>query len=146
MKSDPAINVAGFLVLVRDRFGTVRSLAMETIRIFDTTLRDGEQSPGATLTQPEKLEIARQLELMGVDVIEAGFPVSSDGDFESVRAIASEITGSTVCALARCHPKDIERAGDAIRDAKHGRVHIIGATSKIHPDHKLRKGKEEIIQ
>jgi len=119
---------------------------METIRIFDTTLRDGEQSPGATLTQPEKLEIARQLELLGVDIIEAGFPVSSDGDFESVHAIASEITGSTVAALARCHPKDIERAGNAIRHAKSGRIHLFCATSKIHRDHKLRKGKEEIIQ
>jgi 2-isopropylmalate synthase len=119
---------------------------METIRIFDTTLRDGEQSPGATLTQPEKLEIARQLELLGVDIIEAGFPVSSDGDFESVHAIASEITGSTICALARCHPKDIERAGNAIRHAKSGRIHLFCATSKIHRDHKLRKGKEEIIK
>src|SRR5271156_1165762 len=72
----------------------------ETIRIFDTTLRDGEQSPGATLTQAEKLEIARQLDLLGVDIIEAGFPISSDGDFESVRAIAGEITNSTICGLA----------------------------------------------
>jgi 2-isopropylmalate synthase len=119
---------------------------MEKIRIFDTTLRDGEQSPGATLTQPEKLEIARQLEILGVDIIEAGFPVSSDGDFESVHAIASEITGSTICALARCHPKDIERAGNAIRHAKSGRIHLFCATSKIHRDHKLRKGKEEIIK
>ena len=82
---------------------------METVRIFDTTLRDGEQSPGATLTQPEKLEIARQLETMGVDIIEAGFPISSDGDFESVKAIAAEITKSIVCGLARCTPKDVER-------------------------------------
>jgi 2-isopropylmalate synthase len=119
---------------------------MDMVRIFDTTLRDGEQSPGATLTQPEKLEIARQLELLGVDIIEAGFPVSSDGDFESVHAIASEITQSTICALARCHPKDIERAGNAIRHAKSGRIHLFCATSKIHRDHKLRKGKEEIIK
>jgi 2-isopropylmalate synthase len=119
---------------------------MDMVRIFDTTLRDGEQSPGATLTQPEKLEIARQLELLGVDIIEAGFPVSSDGDFESVRAIASEITGSTVCGLARCHPKDIERAGNAIKPAKSGRIHLFCATSKIHREHKLRKGKEEIIK
>ena len=82
---------------------------METVRIFDTTLRDGEQSPGATLTQPEQLEIARQLEIMGVDIIEAGFPISSDGDFESVKAIASEITKSTVCGLSRCTPKDVAR-------------------------------------
>ncbi|MDB5318770.1 MAG: 2-isopropylmalate synthase, bacterial type [Phycisphaerales bacterium] len=119
---------------------------MDIVRIFDTTLRDGEQSPGATLTQPEKLEIARQLESLGVDIIEAGFPVSSDGDFESVRAIASEIGGSTICGLARCHPKDIERAGNAIKPAKSGRIHLFCATSKIHREHKLRKGKEEIIK
>src|SRR6476469_577907 len=117
-----------------------------SVRIFDTTLRDGEQSPGATLTQLEKLEIARQLELLGVDVIEAGFPVSSNGDFESVHAIASEITGSIVAGLARCHPKDIERAGQAIRHAKAGRIHVFCATSKIHREHKLRKGKEDIIK
>src|SRR6195256_2041548 len=97
---------------------------METVRIFDTTLRDGEQSPGATLTLPEKLEIARHLEAMGVDVIEAGFPVSSEGDFESVRAVASEVTGSTVCGLARCAPKDIERAGEAVKDAAKSRIHV----------------------
>src|SRR5215217_4051053 len=118
---------------------------METVRIFDTTLRDGEQSPGATLTLPEKLEIARQLEAMGVDIIEAGFPVSSDGDFESVRTIAAEVTNSIVCGLARSHPKDIERAGEAVRYAKKPRIHVFCATSKIHRDHKLRKGKEEII-
>ncbi len=119
---------------------------MDTVRIFDTTLRDGEQSPGATLTQPEKLEIARQLEALGVDIIEAGFPVSSDGDFESVHAIASEITNSIVCGLARCYPKDIERAGNAIRHAKSGRIHVFCATSKIHREHKLRKGKADIIK
>src|SRR4051794_11655528 len=75
---------------------------MDPVRIFDTTLRDGEQSPGATLTLPEKLEIARALEAMGVDIIEAGFPISSEGDFQSVKAIAAEVTESTVCGLARC--------------------------------------------
>src|SRR5438552_11241823 len=84
----------------------------EIVRIFDTTLRDGEQSPGATLALPEKLEIARHLEAMGVDIIEAGFPISSDGDFESVSAIASELTRSVVCGLSRCTPKDVERAGE----------------------------------
>jgi 2-isopropylmalate synthase len=118
----------------------------DTVRIFDTTLRDGEQSPGATLTRPEKLEIARQLEALGVDVIEAGFPVSSNGDFESVHAISSEITDSVVAGLARCHPKDIERAGEAIKHAKAGRIHVFCATSKIHREHKLRKGKEDIIK
>ena len=117
-----------------------------TVRIFDTTLRDGEQSPGATLTRSEKLEIARLLESMGVDIIEAGFPISSDGDFEAVHTIASEITKSVVCGLARCIPKDIDRAGEAVRGAKHPRIHVFCATSKIHRDHKLKKGKEQIIE
>jgi 2-isopropylmalate synthase len=119
---------------------------MDTVRIFDTTLRDGEQSPGATLTLPEKLEIARHLEAMGVDIIEAGFPVSSDGDFESVRAIAAEVTDSVICGLARCHAKDIERAGEAVKNAAKPRIHLFLATSKIHREHKLRKGKEEILK
>src|SRR5437868_1718584 len=118
---------------------------METVRIFDTTLRDGEQSPGATLTKPEKLEIARQLEALGVDVIEAGFPVSSNGDWEAVHTIAGEITQSIVCGLARCHPVDIERAGEAVKIAAKSRIHVFCATSKIHREHKLRKGKEEIL-
>src|SRR5687767_13363549 len=105
------------------------------VRIFDTTLRDGEQSPGATLTLPEKLEIARHLEAMGVDVIEAGFPISSQGDFESVSAIAQEVTASTVCGLARCAAKDIERAGEAVRHAARPRIHVFCATSKIHREH-----------
>ena len=117
----------------------------DTVRIFDTTLRDGEQSPGATLTLPEKLEIARHLEAMGVDVIEAGFPISSDGDFESVRAIAAEVEKSVVCGLARCTPKDIDRAGEAVKDAARPRIHVFCATSKIHREHKLRKGKQEIL-
>jgi len=119
---------------------------MDTIRIFDTTLRDGEQSPGATLTLAEKLEIARHLESMGVDIIEAGFPISSIGDFEAVKTIASEITRSVVCGLARSTPKDIERAGEAIKHAAHSRIHIFCATSKIHREHKLKKGKEEILR
>jgi 2-isopropylmalate synthase len=123
-----------------------RSPVMETVRIFDTTLRDGEQSPGATLTLPEKVEVARQLELLGVDIIEAGFPISSNGDFESVRAVASEVSRSTVCGLARCIPADIDRAGEAVKLAASPRIHVFCATSKIHRDHKLRKGKEDIIK
>src|SRR5205814_2502498 len=119
---------------------------MDTVRIFDTTLRDGEQSPGATLTRPEKVEIARHLEQMGVDIIEAGFPIASDGDFESVKAIAAEITKSTVCGLARSTPKDVERAGEAVKDAAKPRIHVFCATSKIHRDFKLKKGKEDIIR
>src|SRR5690349_8933003 len=121
-------------------------MVMETVRIFDTTVRDGEQSPGATLTRAEKLEIARQLEIMGVDIIEAGFPIASDGDFESVKAIAGEILRSTVCGLSRCTPKDVERAGEAVKDAARPRIHVFCATSKIHRDHKLKKGKEDIIR
>src|SRR4051794_26843011 len=119
---------------------------MDTVRIFDTTLRDGEQSPGATLTLPEKVEIARHLESMGVDIIEAGFPIASEGDFESVKAIASQLTKSTVCGLARGTPKDIDRAGEAVKDAAKSRVHVFLATSKIHREHKLRKGKEDIVK
>jgi len=119
---------------------------MDTVRIFDTTLRDGEQSPGATLTHEEKLEIARLLQTLGVDIIEAGFPISSDGDFQAVRAISEEIERCTVCGLARSTPGDIARAGEAIKPAKSGRIHIFCATSKIHREHKLRKGKEEIIR
>jgi 2-isopropylmalate synthase len=119
---------------------------MDTVRIFDTTLRDGEQSPGATLTLAEKVEIARLLEQMGVDIIEAGFPISSPGDFESVKTIAGELHRSTVCGLARCTPKDIERAGEAVKGAAKSRIHVFCATSKIHRDHKLRKGKEDIIK
>ncbi len=119
---------------------------MDTVRIFDTTLRDGEQSPGATLTLPEKVEIARVLEQMGVDIIEAGFPISSPGDFESVQTIAGEITRSTVCGLARCTPNDIDRAGEAVKPAARPRIHVFCATSKIHREHKLRKGKEDIVK
>ena len=117
----------------------------DTLRIFDTTLRDGEQSPGATLTRPEKVEIARHLAAMGVDVIEAGFPVSSPGDFESVKAIAGEVDNAVICGLARCVPLDIERAGEAVRDAARPRIHVFCATSKIHREHKLKKGKEDIL-
>jgi len=119
------------------------------IRIFDTTLRDGEQSPGASLNHAEKLEIARQLEVLGVDVIEAGFPITSQGDFEAVRAIASELEKTTVCGLSRCVPRDIDRAGEAVKDAANpdgGRIHVFCATSKIHREHKLRKAWDQIIR
>src|SRR5438874_13360040 len=112
--SGPAINDRG--VFLFSEF-PLEEPAMDMVKIFDTTLRDGEQSPGATLTLPEKLEIARALEAMGVDIIEAGFPISSEGDFQSVKAIASEVTESTVCGLARCAPQDISRAGEAVKHA-----------------------------
>jgi 2-isopropylmalate synthase len=119
---------------------------LPTNRIFDTTLRDGEQSPGASLNLKEKLEIARALEQLGVDIIEAGFPITSQGDFESVTAIAAEITGCTIAGLARCTEKDVRRAGEAVKHAKRGRVHVFCATSKIHREFKLKKAKEEIIR
>jgi len=116
------------------------------VRIFDTTLRDGEQSPGAALNLKEKLEIARALEQLGVDIIEAGFPITSPGDFEAVSAIAAEITNATVCGLARCTEKDVRRAGDAVKHAKQGRIHVFCATSKIHREFKLKKATDEIIR
>jgi len=116
------------------------------IRIFDTTLRDGEQSPGASLNMSEKLEIARQLELLNVDIIEAGFPVSSPDDFEAVRQIAGAIRNSTVAALARCVEKDIVRAADAVAPAARPRIHVFCATSAIHRQFKLKRAMEEIIR
>lgn len=116
------------------------------IKVFDTTLRDGEQSPGATLNAAEKLEIARALERLKVDAIEAGFPVASPGDFESVRAIAEEIRTVTVVALARAVEKDISRAWDALRPATRPRIHTFIATSPIHMQYKLRKSPGEVLR
>lgn len=116
------------------------------IRIFDTTLRDGEQSPGASMNQAEKLEVARALAALGVDVIEAGFPIASIGDFEAVRLIATEVTGTTICALARCSDRDIDRAGEAVKFAQSPRIHVFLATSAIHREHKLRMTKAQIIE
>ena len=106
--------------------------------IFDTTLRDGEQSPGASMTRDEKIRIAKMLEKMRVDVIEAGFAIASVGDFESVRAVAEVIKDSTVCSLARAVRGDIERAGEAIKPANSGRIHTFIATSPIHMKYKLQ--------
>jgi len=114
--------------------------------IFDTTLRDGEQSPGASMTLEEKVRIAKALERMRVDVIEAGFPVASPGDFDSVKAVAKVIKESTVCALARAVDKDIERAGEAIKGANSARIHIFIATSPLHMEVKLRMQPEEVLQ
>jgi len=116
------------------------------IRIFDTTLRDGEQSPGASLNRAEKLEIARELARLNVDVIEAGFPISSPGDFEAVRAIASEIETCTIAGLARCTEKDIQRAAEALKDARSPRIHVFCATSEIHLKYKFKRAQEEILK
>ncbi len=119
---------------------------MEKILIFDTTLRDGEQSPGASLEAHEKLEIAKQLARLNVDIIEAGFPISSPGDFEAVKSIAQKIKGPTICALARCLKKDIDAAKAALKPSRKKRIHVFLATSKIHMRYKLRKAENEIIK
>jgi len=116
------------------------------IRIFDTTLRDGEQTPGVNLSSDEKLEIAHQLARLGVDVIEAGFPITSRGDFEAVRRIAERVKGPTICGLARTNPEDIDRAWEAVEPAERSRIHIFVATSAIHMKHKLRKEPHEVIK
>jgi 2-isopropylmalate synthase len=118
----------------------------EKLIIFDTTLRDGEQCPGASLNIKEKLEIARQLALLNVDVIEAGFPVASPGDFESVKQIAEEIRGVTVAGLSRALEKDIEVTARALEKAESPRIHVFLSTSKVHRDHMVEKAKEEIIE
>jgi len=118
----------------------------EHLIIFDTTLRDGEQSPGASMTNEEKMRIAKQLERLRVDVIEAGFPASSNGDWAAVHAIAGAIKDSTVCGLARANDHDIERCGEAIRPAKSGRVHTFIATSPIHMQMKLRMTPEQVFE
>lgn len=114
--------------------------------IFDTTLRDGEQSPGASMTREEKVRIAKALEKMRVDVIEAGFPIASPGDFESVQAVARAVKGSTVCGLARAKDADIDRAGEALKDAASARIHTFIATSPIHMQHKLRMTPEQVLE
>ena len=120
-------------------------MSKEHLIIFDTTLRDGEQSPGASMTKEEKLRIARQLERMRVDVIEAGFPAASNGDFDAVRAVAEAIKDSTVAGLCRAFDKDIARALDAVKPAKSGRIHTFIATSPIHMEKKLRMAPDDVL-
>ena len=119
---------------------------MRKIRIFDTTLRDGEQSPGVSLNPQEKLEIAKQLAQLNVDVIEAGFPIASPGDAEGVKLIAQQIKGPAICALARCKEKDIEVAGEALEHAERPLIHVFLATSDIHLQHKLHLTREEALE
>jgi len=116
------------------------------ITIFDTTLRDGEQSPGIALQPDEKAEIAAQLERLGVDVIEAGFPISSPGDFEGVQAVAQTVTNATVAALARTEPDDLEAAAEAVSGARHSRIHVFIATSALHMERKLGLKPEEVLE
>ena len=116
------------------------------IYIFDTTLRDGEQTPGVSLNPQEKLEIAKQLESLGVDAIEAGFPIASNGDFEAVKLIAQNIKKSIVTALARCSKGDIDRAYDAIKYAPKKRIHVFLATSDLHMKYKLNMTEDEVLE
>ena len=118
----------------------------DKVMIFDTTLRDGEQSAGAGLTTEEKLEIAKQLDRMGVDIIEAGFAASSPGDFEAVRRIATEVTRPVICSLARCVPGDIDAAWDAIKDAERPRIHVFLSSSDIQILHQLRSNREDVME
>ena len=118
---------------------------MEKVVFFDTTLRDGEQSPGFSMNIPEKLRMAKQLEKLGVDIIEAGFPIASQGDFEAVKIIAESIKKSQVAGLARANNKDIERAWEAVQNAEHPRIHTFISTSDIHLTHQLRKSREEVL-
>lgn len=118
----------------------------DRVFIFDTTLRDGEQAPGCSMDLGQKLIIAQALKELAVDVIEAGFPISSPGDFEAVRAIAQTVEGPIICGLARCCDEDIDRAWEALRDAPRRRIHLFLATSAIHREYKLRLTKEQIVQ
>ena len=118
----------------------------DRVRIFDTTLRDGEQAAGAAMTPDEKLEIAKQLERLGVDIIEAGFAASSPGDMEAIKSIAKEIKNATVCSLARANPGDIDAAWEAIKEAAHPRIHTFISSSDIHMQHQLHKNREEVIE
>lgn len=120
-------------------------MTKQKLIIFDTTLRDGEQSPGASMTQDEKLRVARQLERMRVDVIEAGFAAASPGDFGAIKSIAEAIKDSTVCSLARANENDIRKAGEAIRPARSGRIHTFIATSPIHMEKKLRMTPDQVV-
>ena len=114
------------------------------VLIFDTTLRDGEQSPGISLNTGEKLEIAQQLARLGVDVIEAGFPITSPGDFEAVQAIAREVQGPVICGLARTAVQDIDAAYEAVKDSERPRVHTFISTSDIHIEHQLQTTREDV--
>lgn len=119
---------------------------MEQVIIFDTTLRDGEQAAGGSLNIQEKLEIARQLERLGVDIIEAGFPVTSPGDFEAVRLIAKEVRTPVICVLTHANLDAVDQSWEAVKGAEHPRIHIVLSSSDIHLLYQLRKSREEILQ
>ncbi len=118
----------------------------KNIKIFDTTLRDGEQSPGASMNVDEKIRVAHQLEKLNVDIIEAGFPIASEGDFDAVRKVAATVKNCQVAGLARANPKDIDRAWEALKNAANPRIHTFIATSDIHLKHKLKKSRDEVLE
>src|SRR3954463_6644008 len=118
----------------------------DRVVIFDTTLRDGEQSPGATMTHEEKLEVAEVLDTMGVDIIEAGFPIASEGDFAAVHEIAKRSKNAVICGLARAGQKDIDRAGEAIKPAQRGRIHTFISTSPVHMKWKLQMEPQKVYE
>src|SRR3954452_21027198 len=130
----------------RPKVQTERPTTMDPNRvlIFDTTLRDGEQSPGISLNTAEKLEIAHQLARLGVDIIEAGFPITSPGNFEAVQAISREVEGPVIAGLARTHQQDIDAAWNAIKDAERKRIHTFISTSDIHIEHQLQTTREDV--
>ncbi len=115
------------------------------VLIFDTTLRDGEQAPGNSLTPEEKLRFARQLDALWVDIIEAGFPAASEDDYRSVREIATELRRPVIAALARCHDRDIELAGEALSASARGRIHVFVSTSDLHIQEKLRTTRDQVL-
>ena len=127
-----------------DRADDTADSTYDRVEIFDTTLRDGEQSPGISLNTQEKVEIAGQLARLGVDVIEAGFPITSPGDFEAVEAIARTVSGPVVCGLARTQKGDIDAAWGAVKDAERPRIHTFISTSDIHIEHQLRTDREDV--
>ena len=125
--------------------GTAAFDKRDNVVIFDTTMRDGEQSPGASMSHDEKLELAKILEEMGVDIIEAGFPIASNGDFEAVREIAKIVKNSTIAGLCRAHQVDIDRCAEALKPTQRGRIHVVIATSDLHMKHKLQMEPDAVI-
>ena len=119
---------------------------MRAVRIFDTTLRDGEQSPGASMNVDEKIQIAKQLARLGVDVIEAGFAISSQGDFDAIKRIGDEVEGPVICSLARAKEEDIKRAWEAVRNARKKRIHTFHSTSDIHLKYQFKVSREEALK
>ena len=132
-------------VLCFMRIEKVAIMEQNRVYFFDTTLRDGEQTPGVSLQTPEKIEIAKGLVRLGIDVIEAGFPAASPGDFEAVQTIAREVKGTTICGLARANEKDVQKVAEALKDAERSRLHVFIATSEIHMKYKLKMTRQEVL-